>query len=115
MCEIAVVNGGVDETDGTVHLGIFFDTATANILQFKYEVDFLLIQSFGVVNESVAVAEIKQAAVLERQRLDVAAHFLLGQVLEQLVFFGIMIGINVEMRGLHRLLDFRMQRIGNAV
>ena len=91
MCEIAVVNGGVDETDGTVHL--------------------CLVE----VEKSVAVAEIKQAAVLERQRFDVAAHFLLGQVLEQLVFFGIMTGVNVEMRGLHRLLDFRMQRIGNAV
>ena len=91
MCEIAVVNGGVDETDGAVHLGLV------------------------EVEKSVAVAEIKQAAVLECQRLDVAAHFLLGQVLEQFVFFGIMIGVNVELRGLHRLLDFRMQRIGNAV
>ena len=81
MSEIAVVNGGVDETDGTVHLGLV------------------------EVEESVAVAEVKQAAVFESQWLDVAAHFLLGQVLEQFVFFGIMIGVNVEMRGLHQLLE----------
>ena len=91
MCEIAVMNGGVNETDGTVHLGLV------------------------EVEKSVAVAEVKQVAVLECQRLDVVAHFLLGQVLEHLVFLVIMIGVNVEMRDLHRLLDFRMQRIGNAV
>ena len=67
------------------------------------------------VEKAVAVAEIEQTAVLECHRLDVAAHFLLGQVLEQWTWLGIMIGVNVELQSLCRWLEPWIQRIGNAV
>ena len=73
MSEISVMNGGVDKTDGAVELGLV------------------------KVEKSVAVAEIEQTAVFECQWFDVAAHCLLGQVLERWLFCGIMIGVNVEL------------------